>query len=456
MKADRKTSGCRWGLAVALAVWAAPALARDVSEFGCYGLKEEAVVPAMEGKDGVFYRLATDLTLGQDLSPAAVEAVARLSAALEEAGTTLIFAPVPTKAEAMPEALPDDLSALEYDWASAQQEYRQSIRALRARGVITADLLHGMLEDIGPEDVARYGTGQVPLFFRSDYHWTSEGARRAARQIAGQMRQQANYDALPKTTFETVSIGAREGFSTMRRTMQMRCRQALPEVETMGFDTTPVADPSQTADEPLDIFADADEQVPVVLLGTSFSDNPTNNFAGWIEQYSDLEVLNYAVTGGGQFGALLSYLTSDDYARQRPAFIVWESPIYADIMQFGSGPMEELVAAADAKSCSHKLVLHDVDGTLEAQLNGSTFGTSDAIFARFGDEGPRKATFVLRTESGIERQYHFRRGDRLRATGNFWLSLAPYSQTPLNSVRVTFDRPVNNGSSLSLCFDIGE
>ena len=45
----------------------------------------------------------------------------------------------------------------------------------------------------------------------------------------------------------------------------------------------------------------------------------------------------------------------------------------------------------------------------------------------------------------------YARGDRLRATGRFFLKLAPYWQPDLVRVAVTFDRPLGESSALTLC-----
>lgn len=433
----------------------ASAAAAQESSFGCAGLEQSSLVRAEEGKDGVFYRVATDLTMGQIINHRAADAVARIARALEEQGTTLIFAPVPTKGQAMPEDLPSNFVTTGYDVEKARAEYAVSIANLRESGVVAADLLTRMLDTFDPAEVAKYGTENTPLFFRSDYHWTSEGARRAARAVADQIVEHPGYGDLTPTSYQTRQVGELEGFSNMRRAMQRQCRDPLPEVETLGFETNADTTPAQDDAGPLDIFADAEEQSQVVLLGTSFSDNPTNNFAGWISQYSGLEVLNYAVTGGGQYGALISYLTSQDYLEQRPRFIVWENPIYTDLLQFGTGPIEELTAAASA-ACSDPLNVTATSETLEAELGGATFDTDDAILARFGSEGPRNAEFTLVTTDGVSRRYFSNRDDRLRATGNFWLGLGPYVDLPIESIKVAFDRPIPNGASLSLCPNFGE
>src|SRR3546814_11168815 len=74
-----------------------------------------------------------------------------------------------------------------------------------------------------------------------------------------------------------------------------------------------------------------------VLAGTSFSRNATNvtNFAGFLSQHLSAEVLNYAVTGGGNDAAMLQYLASDDFAESKPKFLIWEF-LYHDLPSEGT------------------------------------------------------------------------------------------------------------------------
>lgn len=64
-----------------------------------------------------------------------------------------------------------------------------------------------------------------------------------------------------------------------------------------------------------------------MLVGTSFSDSPLGNFAGFLSEYTGLDVVNHAVTGGNQFGGMTSCPTSRDFAENRPRFLIWQNPI---------------------------------------------------------------------------------------------------------------------------------
>jgi alginate biosynthesis protein AlgX len=142
-------------------------------------------------------------------------------------------------------------------------------------------------------------------------------------------------------------------------------------VKAVTWITSP-AEVAATQDQPaegaaLDIFGTDAAAASLVLAGTSFSDSNINNFAGFLSEFTGIEVTNYSITGGNQFGAMTSYLTSREFAEQRPTFLIWENPIYNGLAQFGPLPMEELIAAA-GPSCDIGLGAAVEDGAVTASV----------------------------------------------------------------------------------------
>ena len=236
----------------------------------------------------------------------------------------------------------------------------------------------------------------------------------------------------------------------MRRSLQSFCAKALPPTETVVYKTTLVEGAAGDATA-LDIFAGSSEGVPAVLVGTSFSDSAINNFAGFLSEFTGLDIVNYSITGGNQYGAMTSYMTSDEFKDQRPTFLIWENPIYNNLAQNGSAPLEELIAAA-GNDCDTVLTTTKVDDyTVSASLAGLKVTPFDAIFADFGAEGSRSATFALESTNGITRKSKIERSARLRGTGNFYLGLSPFRHPGFTQVSVKFDRPVTDTTQLSYC-----
>lgn len=420
----------------AVAALLATPIAAETSAFGCAFTATQSALPSVEGQDGTFYRVLADLRMRHPMEDPVIARMAALSAALAAGGTTLIYVAIPTKAEVMPDQLPAVAADYLFDRATAVLVYDDIITRLSAQGIIAPDIL-AALSKSEPD---------APPFFKTDFHWTAAGALRAANAIAAEIKAQPYYADLPQAEYLTTPGPVTASFSTMRRTLQSFCQSELPRVEAQAQTTVKSTDPAAVAD----IFA-GDVAPQIVLVGTSFSDAPLANFAGYMAQTTGLEVQNYAVTGGNQFGAITSYLISRDFAEARPRFLIWENPIYNNLAQFGPDPMEELIAAA-SDSCTLQLSVEKTDpNTLTADLTGLNLQPDASILADLGVNGGRRADFRFVTASGITRTAMIQRGDRVLASGRFFKSLGTLWHPDLQTLSVTFDHPVSADTTLSLC-----
>ncbi len=427
--------------AVALMVgFAGTAIAE--SDLGCSQNQFSTVMPSVEGEDSVFFRTFADLRLQHPMDDGVVRQLGRLAKVLEENGTTLIYATIPSKSEGMPEFLPADATGYGYDRDIAEAVYDDITARLNAVGVVAPDLMRALQSAEADEHP----------FFRADFHWTSSGARLAAMAIGDAIKRHPAFADVTPGVYESKAVGTTVAFSTMRRALQGFCINALPPVETTVWETTLVQDATVEAGA-LDIFSATDGGAQIVLVGTSFSDSDVNNFAGFLSEFSGLEVINQAITGGNQYGAITSYLTSADFREQRPRFLIWENPIYNNLGQFGSGQLEELIAAA-GNTCTTALpTTVEGDRTIVADVAANVLGPEDVIFADFGAEVPRTAKFVLEGPDGLIRTSTIERGDRLRSTGRFYLGLTAFYVPGLHRIQVEFDRPVAEGATINLCLN---
>jgi alginate biosynthesis protein AlgX len=437
--------------------------AETASQFGC-SKHEFSALPTIEGKDGVFYRTQSDMRLQHPMDDIVVERLAELSRVLAEGGTTLIYVNVPTKGQGMPDFLPERAKDYGFDQKMIDANYLDVVKRLNAAGVPAPDLMTALRNAPEGENV----------FFGSDFHWTPDGARLAAKAIGETIRGLPAYADVTPVKFKTVEAPQDTAFSGMRRELQTYCKDALPEVTSKTYVTTRAEEGGEVNDasdifadapaaeaEPeagaeaeggtLDIFGTGADEASLVLVGTSFSDSPINNFAGFLSEYAGIEVVNYAITGGNQFGSMTSYLTSTDFAENRPTFLIWENPIYNSLAQFGPTPMDELITAAGG-TCDIPLKAEATDEkTLTAKLDAASLKASDALLFDFGGEGARGVTVTFTSASGIDRSLRIERGERLRATGRFFLRVTPYWLPDLTSVSVAFDRPLRDGSVIALC-----
>jgi alginate biosynthesis protein AlgX len=427
----------------ALLLASSPAQA-EPSAFGCSNT-EFAPSPSIEGRDGVFYRVQSDLRLQHPMSDIVVDQLARLARVLAGQGTTLVYVNVPTKGQAMPGFLPPEAAAYGYDEAMMQANYRNVVTRLNAAGVAAPDLMSAMLQ-AGPNE---------KVFFRSDFHWTPIGARLAAEAIGRTIRALPAYDGVTPARFTSQEAGPETAFSGLRRELQTFCKETLPPVEARTWITTRATEadaPAASAgqDGALDIFGQGDGGASLVLVGTSFSDSTINNFAGFLSEFTGIETTNYSITGGNQFGAMTSYLTSREFAERRPTFLIWENPIYNSLAQFGPMPLDELIAAA-GPPCDIPTGASAADGMLTAEFPPGALKAGDSLLFDHGGEGARVASVTLEGAGGLHRSIRIERSDRLRATGRFYLNLAPFWRPDLTRVSVSFDRPLTEASSLTLC-----
>lgn len=421
---------------LAAAALLATPVAAETSAFGCVLPATESSSPSIEGRDGTFFRVLSDIRMYHPMADPIIARMSALSSALAKGGTTLIYVAIPTKAEAMPDQLPDLAMEYQFNTKTAELVYQDIITRLSAQGIIAPDIL-AALQQTDPKS---------PPFFQTDFHWTAAGAQLAAKAIAAEIQAQPDYADLPKADYVTTAGPVTAAFSTLRRSLQRSCQTDLPRVEAQVEVTTKTLDTAANED----VFADA-LAPQIVLVGTSFSDAPLANFAGSLAQNSGLDVLNYAVTGGNQYGAITSYLISRDFAEARPRFLIWENPIYNNLGQFGPDPMEELIAAASDR-CTTVLPVTQTDpNTLTADVTGLNLQPSDTILADLGADAGRRADFQLQTTSGIARTASIQRGDRIRASGRFFQSLGTLWHPDLTQLSVTFDQPVSADTKLSLC-----
>ena len=426
--------------AALLSLTAAPALAQTASNFDCTNYEFNTVLPAIEGKDGVFFRTFADLRMQHPLDERTVHMLGELAKVLKENGTTLVYVTIPTKSQVMAQYLPAHAADYGFKPEVANAIYTDFITRLNTAGIVAPDMMTALRNNKGGERA----------LFGDDFHWTSQGARLGAQAIAEQIKADPAYADQPTQTFVTTAIAPEVAFSGMRRTLQGYCAKSLPPTETMAYKTEAAAS-TDAAASGLDIFATSNEVLPAVLVGTSYSDSPINNFAGFLAEYSQLEIVNYAITGGNQFGSMTSYMTSDEFKAQRPRFLIWENPIYNNLAQYGAAPLEELIAAA-GNTCTTALPVTKLDAnTVEASLAGFKVGADDAIFADFGGEGPRIASFSIEGADGLIRHSKIERSQRLRSTGNFYLGLSAFTMPNIKKVTVHFDRPVSESTTLNYC-----
>ncbi|WP_019937767.1 hypothetical protein [Bordetella sp. FB-8] len=236
-----------------------------------------------------------------DTRAATVSAVQR---ALARHGIALLVAVVPDKSRIEQQHLcslyrPASLNSRLDDWLSR----------LTAEGVPAVDLSAALRSVPGD------------AFFRTDTHWTQDGAGAAARTVAKRIRAMGVPLGSSKAGYRVEDEPAARRPGDLVRLAGLDdlppSWQPAPEI-VASRRYIPVAKAASSAD---DLFGD--EDLPnVAVIGTSYS--TTSDFVPQLALALGTGVGNFARDGGKFGGSAQAYFTSTAYAQTPPKLIVWE------------------------------------------------------------------------------------------------------------------------------------
>lgn len=227
---------------------------------------------------------------------------------LKEKGVKLVMAIVPAKARLYPEHLGEVKPASIH--ANLYQDFHARVAADK---ILAPDLL-------GPLQKAKQNGQQV--FLRTDTHWTPEGAEIAASTLARTIADKFPLSGEPQNFVTTPAEKVtHKGDLRLFLPLDPLFENLMPAKEPLQKRNT-VAVEQPAGDDAL--FANS--EVPVALIGTSYSANPNWNFVGALKQALHSDVVNYAEDGHGPILPMLSYLKSDDFKNSPPQVLIWEFP----------------------------------------------------------------------------------------------------------------------------------
>jgi alginate O-acetyltransferase complex protein AlgJ len=286
-----------------------------------YALLREGRAGVLVGADGWLFSTEefahpadparADSILSENL--AAVAGADRLLAA---DGVQLVVALLPAKARLYPEQLGRYLLP-----AGPEARYRRSLNGLRELGVPVVDLL-------SPLEKAK--EAGEPVFLRTDTHWTPHGAALAAEAIAEAIVELGNFDWIHGEEFATIRREPVPLRGDLTRFLPLG-----PFYQAIGPRDDLLRGRSTTTDGPgNDLFAEV--ELPVTLVGTSYSADERWNFAGALRQELGAEVLVAAERGEGPYRPMIDYLAGAAYLSTRPEVVVWEIP-----ERYLSAPLQE-------------------------------------------------------------------------------------------------------------------
>lgn len=226
--------------------------------------------------------------------------IEKINRQLESRGISLVVALVPAKSRLYQEKLG------EYSYPSYNHPfYGQVVTHLSQANVVVADIYNAL-------------EGQQDAFLKTDTHWTPQGAQLAAQAVSDVIHRSLQDITWQPSDFSTHKEGTEHHQGDLTRYIPIS-QPLPPEVLDMT-----VTRQNGTAATEADLFGDAG--IPVTLVGTSYSANPLWNFAGYLKEALQADVLNAADEGKGPFATMQAYLSDASFTSSPPQLIIWEIP----------------------------------------------------------------------------------------------------------------------------------
>lgn len=293
-----------------------------------------------EGRPGVLVGSREWLYSDEEIKPVVggqrhmqenLELIRGVRETLAHQGVQLVMAVVPAKARLYPEYLGEHRPA-----GLHTELYREFHTALRAADIVAPDLL----------DPLRQGKGRSLVFLRTDTHWTPRGAQIVAHQLATEVSRRDLLEETRRFVTETGEAKPHKGDLTNFLPLAPLFEELLPQPDLLVQHSTRPAEEGATAADAL--FADS--QVPVALVGTSYSADERWNFAGALRQALGSDLLNFAEDGHGPILPMLKFLQSEEFKNAPPQVVIWEFPerylpMANDLKEFDAGWIAQLRAA---------------------------------------------------------------------------------------------------------------
>lgn len=191
--------------------------------------------------------------------------------------------------------------------------YQDFRHQLLARGLYAPDMLN----------LFEGAASQNQLFMRTDTHWTPRGAEFAAQGLHTALQRDCPSLSLTKKPFATVTAATESYRGDLTKFVPTGW---LPE--SMGIRAEKLerreTHAQQEAEASEALFAD--EILPVVLVGTSYSAHAQWNFEGALKTALQSDVMNVADEGGGPMKPMAAYLKAASLESSPPQLVIWEIP----------------------------------------------------------------------------------------------------------------------------------
>ncbi len=233
--------------------------------------------------------------------------VGRVATALKARNIDLVVAVVPDKARIVTASMDGPRAS------QTQPRYADFLAQIAKQGIKTVDLAAPMLAD--PQ--------RDRLFWRTDTHWSQQGAALAATTIAAAVSSKIDRSTKFKTTAEPAET---DGPGDLLRLISLDNVpdnlpiELRPPIDRQHKESTKAMEPDGAAGGLLD----DGPMIQVALIGSSYSVNA--NFGGRLQENLGAPVANFAEAGGGFAGAAQKYFNGLAYKQTPPKLVIWEIP----------------------------------------------------------------------------------------------------------------------------------
>lgn len=270
--------------------------------------------PGIVGKnEWLFYRYELSDASDQAKAGESLALIQRFNKVLSANGISLAVVMVPLKMRVYAEHLPDEVKINEF----LGSNYDRMSKGLQTAGVHVVDLNTAFLNS--PKR-----SGDTPLFFRLDTHWTPTGAMVAAETIKASIEiNPAMKMALAATSEEGYKIvyGKRSRPSKGRDLVE----QLPPNSPTFAPEQVMQINVNRSQAPKEDLLGNR-TPAGLTLVGSSYSSEWTG-FSNALRYALQRDVLSVSVGADqGSWVGMESYLRDDSFQAKAPKMLLWEMP----------------------------------------------------------------------------------------------------------------------------------
>ncbi|MET1076844.1 MAG: alginate O-acetyltransferase [Pseudomonas sp.] len=366
----------------------------------------------VQAQDDWLFRTRYDLRTDFGTTAAGYAQFKQLSQALKRKGIELLVVYQPTRGLVHPDKLIGAERA-SFDYELAKRNYLDTVEQLRKTGVWVTDLSPLFAEH-----------EQRAYFFKGDNHWTPTGANRTAALVAETLKQMPGFETIPKQEFVSKRVGLFPKEGALHKVAGQFCNTSYATEHVDRYETEPVGE--STSDDAL--FGE-EKTTEVTVVGTSNS-GPAYNFVGFLQEYSGVEMLNLAVSGGGFDSSILQYMSSKDFHDKPPKILIWEFAPHYDLAQ--KSFYRQAVPLADNGCDGRPAVLKNKiklrPGSNEVLINAhpdkqQLRGGDYQVDLTFSDPSVHAAQATLWYLNGRREQYKLEQSERVDTGGRYVFEL---------------------------------